>query len=329
MDKGSSTNASKDSIDVVIPAFNEELCIKELCRRLRLVFDALPDIQFRALIVDNGSTDSTLDLLKAERAKDQRVHFIELSRNFGSDNGISAGLTLATADAVIIMNADLQDPPELIPNLIAKWLDGFDNIYGIVQSRHGTKLIRRINSVLYYRVVQALSEIPPPVNASDFRLLDRQVYETLRTFPENSLFLRSLISWMGFKSTGVQFERPPRFAGESKADTRGVIRNAINSILQSSTLPLKLIPWTGAALLLLAVALNIAFSVNWITNGVPFSGYGTIVSILLFGFGTTLLLMGLIARYLWLTFEEVRRRPRFILRTSSLDVGANDGGEGL
>lgn len=324
MSDGTLTSESKRSIDVVIPAFNEELCVSELCRRLTLVFDALPAIQFRAIIVDNGSTDSTLELLKVARASDQRFHFVELSRNFGSDNGISAGLAMASSDAVVIMNADLQDPPELIPLLVAKWIEGFDNIYGIVVARHGTKFIRRVNSVLYYRVVRAFSEIPPPINASDFRLLDRQVYETLRSFPENSLFLRSLISWMGFKSVGVQFERPPRFAGESKADTRGVVRNAVNSILQSSTLPLKIIPWTGTIMLLFAFGLNIAFAVKWFTKGVPFSGFGTIVSILLFGFGMTLLLMGLLAKYLWLTFEEARRRPRFLLRTSSLDLRSKD-----
>lgn len=309
-------------ISIVIPAYNETECVEELGRRLQKIFECRPDLTFEAIIVENGSSDGTIDKLLRLRSQDSRFKILQLSRNFGCDNGMAAGMEFATGDACVLMTADLQDPPELILEFVNLWEQGYDNVFGVVKSRGGTGLVRRFNSRAYYKVMNWVGTDSIPENASDFRLVDRVVYETVRSMPERSRFLRSMISWTGFRSAGIPFDRPERFGGESKADALGVINNAINSILQSSKLIIRLIPILGFLIFLGSLLVEVAFIMDWVLRGVPFNGFGSLVSLGIMSLGLITLFLGVIGQYVWLVFEQVRERPNYVVRR----VFDNDAG---
>ena len=300
-------------ISVIVPAYNEEDCIEELVRRLTTVFDSSTAYDFEAVIVENGSTDSTFDLLKQASAADPRFRIVRLSRNFRMDGGITAGLDHISGDAAVIMTADLQDPPELIPTFIAKWEEGYENIYMTVSKRTGVGAIRRFNSRAFYWVADQLTDHRLPRNASDFRLVDRKVYEAVRSMSERNRFVRGLFAWVGFRSVGVEADRPKRFAGESKAYTFQVLDLALKGILAHSYLPLKAITVVGIALSTISFVALVLLSLTWILVAVPFAGFGTIVALTLLAFGLLALMIGIIAEYLGLVYEEVKARPNYVV----------------
>jgi dolichol-phosphate mannosyltransferase len=301
-------------IDIVVPAYNEELCVEELARRLAAVFDAEPWYAWRAIVVENGSTDRTWSLLQRIAAADSRFTVVRLARNFHMDGGLTAGLEYVTGDACVFMTADLQDPPEAIPEFVRQWEAGHDNVYGLVTERQGTGPIRRLNSQAFYWLANTLSDGRLTRNASDFRLMDRRLYETLRQMDERNRFMRGLVAWAGFDSVGVPVPRPPRFAGESKAYTWPVIGMAIKGIFAHSYKPLRLISVTGFVASLVAVVLLVYNIWRAFAQGVPFAGYGTITSLLLLIFGMLSLMLGVIAEYIALIYEEVKRRPNFVVK---------------
>jgi dolichol-phosphate mannosyltransferase len=304
----------RKTVDVIVPAFNEEDCVEELVRRLIAVFDAERDYQWRALIVENGSSDRTWDLLQIAATQDKRICVIRLSRNFRMDGGLTAGLDFATADAVVFMTADLQDPPEAIPEFLRAWEAGADNVYGLVTKREGTGLIRRMNSQLFYWVANRMTGGLMPRNASDFRLMDRRLYETLRDLDERNRFMRGLVAWAGFTTVAVPVPRPPRFAGESKAYSLPVVGLAARALLAHSYLPLHLIAIFGIVLSGLSVLAILVLFPIWIARGVPFAGFGSIVALGLLSLGLITLILGVIAEYISLIYEEVKRRPNFVVR---------------
>jgi dolichol-phosphate mannosyltransferase len=303
----------KKLVSVIVPAFNEESCIDELARRLKIVFSKNEKYDFEALIIENGSTDRTWEILKAINVKDPRFKVIRLARNFRMDGGITAGLNFAKGDAVVFMTADLQDPPELISEFIKKWEDGFENVYMQVSKRVGTGPLRTFNSKAFYWLAGKLTDNRIPKNVSDFRLLDRKVYEAVRGMNERNRFVRGLVAWVGFRSVGVEAERPERFGGESKAHSLKVIDLAFKGIFSHSYVPLKLITMTGVALSLISFVSLLVWMIVWITSGVPFAGFGTIVSLAVLAFGTLTFMLGIIAEYLGLIYEEVKGRPNFIV----------------
>ena len=303
----------KKLVSVIVPAFNEESCIDELARRLKIVFSKNEKYDFEALIIENGSTDRTWEILKVINAKDPRFKVIRLARNFRMDGGITAGLNFAKGDAVVFMTADLQDPPELISEFIKKWEDGFENVYMQVSKRVGTGPLRTFNSKAFYWLAGKLTDNRIPKNVSDFRLLDRKVYEAVRGMNERNRFVRGLVAWVGFRSVGVEAERPERFGGESKAHSLKVIDLAFKGIFSHSYIPLKLITMTGVALSLISFVSLLVWVIVWITSGVPFAGFGTIVSLAVLAFGTLTFMLGIIAEYLGLIYEEVKGRPNFIV----------------
>ena len=290
----------KKLVSVIVPAFNEESCIDELARRLKIVFSKNEKYDFEALIIENGSTDRTWEILKVINAKDPRFKVIRLARNFRMDGGITAGLNFAKGDAVVFMTADLQDPPELISEFIKKWEDGFENVYMQVSKRVGTGPLRTFNSKAFYWLAGKLTDNRIPKNVSDFRLLDRKVYEAVRGMNERNRFVRGLVAWVGFRSVGVEAERPERFGGESKAHSLKVIDLAFKGIFSHSYVPLKLITMTGVALSLISFVSLLVWMIVWITSGVPFAGFGTIVSLAVLAFGTLTFMLGIIAEYLGL-----------------------------
>lgn len=199
----------KKKIAVIAPAYNESECVEELARQLAAVFDSEPEYDFEAIIVENGSSDDTMDKLLAIHKRDSRFKIVQLARNFRMDGGLTAGLNVADADAVVLMTADLQDPPEFIPEMIRAWEQGYENVYGVVTERGGTGPIRKMNSQLFYWLAGKLTDDRITSNASDFRLVDRKVYEAVRSMEERNRFVRGLFSWVGFKSIGLPMKRAP------------------------------------------------------------------------------------------------------------------------
>ena len=303
----------KKLISVVVPAYNESDCIDELAKRLAKVFDKETKYRFECVIVENGSTDDTFEKLLKINKKDKRFKILRLSRNFRMDGGLTAGLSVLESDACVLMTADLQDPPELIHEFIRKWEVGYENIYGVVTERQGTGPIRTFNSKAFYWLAGKLTDNRIPRNASDFRLLDRKVYEAIRAMEERNRFVRGLVAWVGYKSIGVPMQRPPRFAGESKAYTFKVIDLAFKGIFAHSYIPLRVITITGISTSVFSVLLFFGLLIRWIANGVPFGGFGTLVTIVLFSFGILTFMMGIIAEYLGLIYEEVKQRPNYIV----------------
>jgi dolichol-phosphate mannosyltransferase len=304
---------TKKLISVIIPAYNESECIEELHSRLANIFDTETDYDFEAVIVENGSSDDTYEKLLQINQADPRFKILKLARNFRMDGGLTAGLSVIDSDACILMTADLQDPPEQIPTLIRKWEEGFANVYGIVTERQGTGPIRTFNSKAFYWLAGKLTDNRIPKNASDFRLLDRKVYEAVRDMDERNRFVRGLVAWVGFTSVGVEIARPPRFAGESKAYSFQVIDLAFKGIFAHSYKPLRIITVTGILVSVLSVIGFIALTFRWFLVGVPFGGYGTLVTIALFSFGLLTFMLGIIAEYLGLIYEEVKKRPNYVI----------------
>ena len=311
---------TKQLISIIVPAYNEEACVEELARRLALMFDANPKYDFEVIIVENGSLDRTWELLQQIYEKDNRFKTIQLARNFRMDGGLTAGLNYATGDAVVLMTADLQDPPELITEFIKKWEEGYENVYMVVTKRTGTGPIRTFNSKAFYWLAGKLTDDRIPKNASDFRLVDRKVYEAVRGMEERNRFIRGLFAWVGFKSIGIEAERPERFGGISNAHSLKVIDLAFKGIFSHSYIPLKLITLCGILLSGISIVSLVAFAISWVFIGVPFAGFGTIVSLVLLVFGILTFMLGLIAEYIGLIYEEVKQRPNFVVST---EIGFN------
>lgn len=304
------------TISVVAPAYNEEACIDELSRRLVVIAESLaPKYRFEFIIVENGSGDATYAKLLAIHARDARFKIIRLSRNFGMEGAVTAGLRHARGDAAVVMSADLQDPPELIPTFIERWEEGYENVYGIITRRMGEGKLRQALTSVYYWLLNHANKHPVPRNVSDFRLVSRKMYETLNALPERHRMLRAMWGWIGFRSIGVPHERPARYGGVSTYRLFGNIGFGLHGIAASSITPLKLIPGFGLLLFALSFLSLIVLIFRWVAFGVPFPGFGTIVALLLGLFGLLFLLLGVQSEYIGMIFEEVRGRPIYIVDT--------------
>jgi dolichol-phosphate mannosyltransferase len=229
------------------------------------------------------------------------------------DGGLTAGLDFVTGEACVLMTADLQDPPEMISLFLRKWEEGWENIYGVVTKRGGTGPIRRLNSILFYWLAGRLTDGKIPKNASDFRLVDKKVYETVRQMQERNRFVRGLFAWVGFKSIGIPMERPPRFGGSSNAHTFKVLDLAFKGIFAHSYKPLRLITLFGLLLSAFSFFSIIPLFALWIFQGVPFAGFGTLVSLFLLILGFLSLMLGIVSEYVGLIYEEAKARPNYIV----------------
>jgi dolichol-phosphate mannosyltransferase len=303
----------RNSVSIVIPAFNESECLDELTSRLKSLFLAEGKYSWEVIIIENGSTDSTWNKLLDIAGKDERFKILKLSRNFRMDGGITAGLEYVNSDACVLMTADLQDPPEMISQFLRKWEEGFENIYGVIKKRKGINALRKINSVLFYKIAGKMTNRLIPENASDFRLVDRKVYETVREMNERNRFVRGLFAWVGFKSIGIPMERPERYAGKSNADTFKVLELAIKGLFAHSYKPLRFISVAGLIISFMSLLAIIVLAVLAVFVGVPFAGFGTIVALIIGGFGFQTLLLGIVSEYLGLVYEESKGRPNFIV----------------
>lgn len=301
------------SVTIVIPAYNESECVDELAMRLKRVFSTELNYEWKVILVENGSTDLTWSKLKIIAKNDDRFKVLKLSRNFRMDGGLTAGLDYVDSEACILMSADLQDPPEMIPKFLRKWEEGFENIYGVIGKRTGTKILRKINSVLFYKIASKLTNRLIPENASDFRLVDRKVYEAVREMNERNRFVRGLFAWVGFKSIGIPMDRAERYAGKSNADTFKVLELAIKGLFAHSYKPLRFISVAGLVISVASLFAILVLSILAVFIGVPFAGFGTIVALIIGGFGFQTLLLGIVSEYLGLVYEESKGRPNFIV----------------
>ena len=304
----------KKLISIVIPAYNEEMVVEELAKRLMEVMDPLTDYNFEVIIVENGSADFTFWRLLVINILDPRFKIIQLSKNFGCDGGITAGLAYAKGDAAIIMNADLQDPPELIPRFIQEWEAGYEIVYGVIQKREGVNIVRRFLSRVAYALIFKLSNNMIPRDATDFRLIDKKVYTIINSMKEKNKFLRGLIVWTGFRQVGVPFERQARFAGTSKSGFLNAWDVTMNGIFSFSYFPLK-IGITAGFLLSVGSFLAVLYEIYlYLMFGRAVPGFTTTILIMMGGFGIVFLMFGIMGMYIERIYDEVKQRPNYIVR---------------
>lgn len=304
----------KKLISIVTSAYNEENNIDELSRQLKKVFKENTQYEYEVIFVENGSTDRTYEKMYQVHQQDPRFKIVQLSRNFRMDGGITAGLHFARGDAAVIMTANLQDKPSLITEFIKRWEEGYENVYGIVKKRTGKSLFRKLNSQLFYLLAKYLTGNIIPENASDFRLVDKKVYQTINNMNERNRFMRGMFAWSGFKSIGVEYERADRFAGKSHAHFFHVLQLAVHGIFAFSYMPLRFIAVLGFIVSFLSLLYLLYMVIIVFIRGVPFPGFGTIISLILLMFGLLFLTLGIIGQYIAQIYEEVKERPNYIVR---------------
>jgi glycosyltransferase involved in cell wall biosynthesis len=300
-------------VSIVIPCYNEEPVIRETFRRLQEFSTALEGLDVEFVFVDDGSTDRTREQLKAFAAGDSRVRIVGFARNFGHQVAVTAGIDLANGDAVVLMDADLQDPPEVVHEMIAKWREGFDVVYGTRTERVGESFFKVYSARAFYRLLNKLSDIPIQLDTGDFRLMSRTVADTLRAMPERDRFIRGMVSWVGFRQTGVPYKRAGRFAGDSKYPLRKMISFALDGILSFSIKPLQISVFLGigaAAVALAGIVYALAlrlFTSIWI------EGWTALMISILFVGGIQLFSVGILGEYVGRIYNEIKRRPLYVV----------------
>jgi dolichol-phosphate mannosyltransferase len=299
-------------LSVVIPVYNEEQNLDELHRRLTGVLSGLSE-RWEILYVDDGSSDASVDIIREQHAQDERVKLIRLSRNFGHQAALNAGLDHAAGDAVIMMDADLQDPPEVLVDFVEQWRQGAEVVYGIRQHRQGN-LAKRAGYHVFYRIYHRLADIDVPLDSGDFSLLDRKVADAIRDLPESQRFLRGLRSWVGFDQVGVGYDRPERFAGEAKYSFTGLVKLAIDGLFSFSATPLRVSSLLGLITAVTGVGYVLfALSARVKTGDIPEGWTSTVAIILILG-GVQLLMIGIVGEYLARVYSESKRRPSYVVR---------------
>jgi dolichol-phosphate mannosyltransferase len=301
-------------LSVVIPCYNEELVLRTTHERLSHTLAHLGDIQFELIFVDDGSRDATFQLLSELQRGDPRVRVLRLSRNFGHQLAVTAGLAEAAGDAVVVIDADLQDPPEVIAQMLELWREGNDVVYGSRVSREGESRFKLWTAKAFYRLINRLSDTEMPVDTGDFRLMDRKVVDVLVAMPERGRFLRGMVSWVGFRQTPVYYKREARHAGASKYPLLKMMRFAMDGIFSFSVLPLRLASLTGLAAIWIAIGGIILAVIARVFDlyDVKFGrGWASLFVAVLFMGGVQLLCLGVIGEYLGRIYTEVKQRPLY------------------
>jgi polyisoprenyl-phosphate glycosyltransferase len=306
-------------ISIVIPCYNEEDVIPMLHERLHAAAEQWEE-PFEVVLVDDGSSDRTWELIRDLHKRDERWRAISLARNFGHQTAVSAGIHFASDDAVIVMDADLQDPPEELHRFIQKWQEGYQVVYAI-RTKRKENILKRASYKSFYRILSRIADIPIPLDSGDFCLMDRRVVNQIKAMPEKNRFVRGLRSWVGFRQIGVEYERDARAAGDVKYTVRRLINLAVDGLFSFSTAPLRLATWLGflvSAAALFGVIFTILqrIFIDWFTaHGFPFvPGYYTTITIVLFLGGVQLVSLGVIGEYLGRVYEEVKRRPLWTIQ---------------
>jgi len=295
---------------VVVPVFNEELVIRETYTRLRKVMESLGE-PYELIFVNDGSTDRSQEIITEICRQDPRVKLINFSRNFGHQIAITAGMDHASGEAVIVIDADLQDPPEVIPSMVAKWKEGYEVVYGKRIKRKGEGFFKKFTAALFYRLLQRMTNLPIPVDVGDFRLLDRKVCQVLKDIREKNRYVRGLVSWVGFKQAAVEYVRDPRFAGETKYSLKKMLKLAWDGLTSFSHLPLEISLKVGGILALGGMAYLL---VVLLVRPAPASLWGNVLlSAMIFLTGVNLFFLGLLGIYVARIYDEARNRPLYII----------------
>ena len=305
--------AGSPLLSLVIPVFNEEEVLAELHRRLSVALQEL-SVSVEILFINDGSSDNTLRNLENLRAEDQRICILDLSRNFGKEIAMSAGIDYARGDAVVIMDADLQDPPELIPQLFAEWRNGFDVVYARRVERKGESWLKRATAYLFYRFIRRFAEVPLPEDTGDFRLLSRRAVNSLKELKEHHRFMKGLFAWIGYPQKAVPFHRDPRFIGYSKWNYFRLWNFALEGITSFTIAPLKISTYLGLLTAVSALIYAIVVIVKTLIFGDPVKGYPSLMVVILFLGGIQLLSLGIIGEYLGRMFNETKRRPLYLVK---------------
>lgn len=299
-------------VSIVVPVFNEQEALGRFVDSTRGVLVA-QGVRYEMLFVNDGSVDETLARLMTLSDSDSRIRVVGLSRNFGKEIALSAGIDHAKGDVVIPMDVDLQDPPELIPSFLERWRSGYDVVYGVRTLRSSDAFSKRTTAVWFYRLFNRLSRLKIPENAGDFRLLDRRVVDVLKQMPERNRFMKGLYAWVGFRSTAVPYERPARSAGESKWNHWGLWNLALDGLVSFSTLPLRIWSYIGGMVALLSFAYGSYIVLRTFFFGIDFPGYASLFTAVLFLGGLQLLSIGVIGEYLGRLFIEIKGRPLYVV----------------
>jgi dolichol-phosphate mannosyltransferase len=308
------TRTDPCTLDIVVPCFNEEAVIEQTHKRLTEVARGIPAVRTTLIYVDDGSRDGTLLKLRAIAAVDPHVRIVALSRNFGHQYALTAGLDASTADAVAVIDGDLQDPPEVIVEMVARWRAGADVVYGVRATRKGESAFKRGTAHLFYRLIQRLGNADIPADVGDFRLVDRSVVNALRALPERDRFLRGLVVWVGFRQEGVAYERQPRAAGQTKFPFSRMLSFALDGIFSFSTVPLRLASYFGFFVSALSMAgIVYAFYIKLFTVGVVPGWAAQWIGTLFLG-GVQLMSLGVIGEYVGRIYGEVKSRPLYVVR---------------
>ena len=300
-------------ISIIVPAYNEEESIPYLEKRLVALMNNMKKYEFEVLFVNDGSKDRTLELIKNLRERDERFCYVNFSRNFGKEIAMIAGLDYATGDAVILIDADLQDPPELIPELVKYWEQGYDDVYAKRKSRKGETFLKKFTSKMYYKVLQSLTNVEIQKDTGDFRLLDRRCVNALKKLRESQRCSKSIFSWIGYNKKEVLYDRDPRVAGKTKWDYKKLVDLAIDGITSFTTSPLRISTYLAIPTFLALVIYFIYVIVKCIRLSVAIQAFQAIILLVLFFSGIQIMLFGIIGEYLGRIFNETKNRPLYFV----------------
>lgn len=311
-------------ISIIIPAYNEEESLPMLYERLNKLMNEVSNYEFEVLFVNDGSKDKTIQIIKELREKDERICYVDFSRNFGKEIAMIAGLDYAKGDCVIFMDADLQDPPELIPELIKYWEEGYDDVYARRSSRKGETWLKKFTSKMYYRVLQSLTRVPIQKDTGDFRLLDKRCVNALKKLRESQRCSKSMFSWIGYNKKEVMYERDPRIAGTTKWNYRKLIDLAIDGITSFTTSPLRISTYLSIPTFMALFVYAIYVIAKCIITNTFVQAFQAIILLILFFSGVQILLFGIIGEYLGRIFNETKNRPLYFVNEYNGEKETNE-----
>lgn len=311
-------------VTIIIPAYNEEASLPFLYERIEKLINIIDNYEFEILFVNDGSKDKTIELIKEYREKDSRISYVDFARNFGKETAMIAGLDYATGDCVIFMDADLQDPPELIPEMLKYWEEGYDDVYAQRRSRKGETWLKKFTSKMYYRVLQSLTNVEIQKDTGDFRLLDKRCVNALRKMRESQRCSKSMFSWIGYKKKAIVYDRDPRIAGKTKWNYGKLINLAIDGITSFTTSPLRISTYIAIPTFVALFVYFIYVIAKCCVEHVAIQAFQAIILLVLFFSGVQILLFGIVGEYLGRIFNETKNRPLYLVNEYNGEKEMND-----